>query len=120
MSGVYKELHKKYEVYLIRNERHFKIYSFDEGAAFEPDFVLFLLCRDNNVSSIYQLFIEPKGGDRLTNEDSKIKEDFLSQIEKYHRLRTLFENRHFRLVGMPLYNEQKKAEFNKKLTEIIQ
>ena len=36
-------LKEKYDViYLIRNERHFKIYSFSKGQAFEPDFVLFL------------------------------------------------------------------------------
>ena len=36
-------LKEKYDgIYLIRNERHFKIYNFDDGQAFEPDFVLSL------------------------------------------------------------------------------
>ena len=29
-------------IYLVRNERHFKIYNFDDGQAFDSDFVLFL------------------------------------------------------------------------------
>ena len=54
-------LKEKYEgIYLIRNERHFKIYSFSEGQAFEPDFVLFLQEKNGDILS-YQIFIEPKG-----------------------------------------------------------
>ena len=30
------------EIYLLRNERHFALYNFSDGRAFEPDFVLFL------------------------------------------------------------------------------
>lgn len=31
------------KIYLVRNEREFHIYSFEDGERFEPDFVLFLL-----------------------------------------------------------------------------
>ena len=48
------------EIYLLRNERYFKIYNFDDGQAFEPDFVLFLSEKDGNMLT-YQMFIEPKG-----------------------------------------------------------
>ena len=74
-----EELKEKYKsgVYLLRNERHFKLYTFDEGLAFEPDFVLFLQEKEGDEMTTYQLFIEPKGGDRLTNEDSLTKEKFL-------------------------------------------
>lgn len=38
-----KELQKVYEtVYLIRNERKYHIYSFDDGKRFEPDYILIL------------------------------------------------------------------------------
>ena len=37
--GTLKE--KYYGIYLVRNERHFKIYSFEDGKAFEPDFCPF-------------------------------------------------------------------------------
>ena len=107
-------LSKKYdEIYLIRNEKHFKLYTFEEGQALEPDFVLILKQKESSKSIIHQMFIEPKGGDRLTNEDSKIKERFLLQLEKDYKLQVVYENRDYKLVGMPLYNEaQKKTEFD--------
>ena len=54
-------LKEKYDgIYLVRNERHFKVYSFSDGQAFEPDFVLFLREKTGNLLT-YQIFIEPKG-----------------------------------------------------------
>lgn len=47
------------KIYLIRNERHFKIFD-TKGQAFEPDFVLFLQEKKGKLLT-YQLFIEPKG-----------------------------------------------------------
>mgnify|MGYP000362640150 FL=1 len=116
IKQAYISLSKKYdEIYLIRNEKHFKLYTFDEGQALEPDFVLILKKKDNTKSIIHQMFIEPKGGDRLTNEDSQIKERFLLQLEKDYKLQVVYENRDYKLVGMPLYNEtQKKTEFDNK------
>ncbi|MFZ2430943.1 MAG: DEAD/DEAH box helicase family protein [Lutibacter sp.] len=100
------------EIYLLRNERHFTLYTFEEGQAFEPDFVLHLKQSQSNISTFYQVFIEPKGGDRLTNDDSKIKERFLKQIQNEFKLETIFKNKEFKLLGMPLYNEShKKTEF---------
>lgn len=116
IKQAYISLSKKYdEIYLIRNEKHFKLYTFDEGQALEPDFVLILKKKDNSKSIIHQMFIEPKGGDRLTNDDSQIKERFLLQLEKVYKLQVVYENRDYKLVGMPLYNEaQKKTEFDNK------
>ena len=116
IKQAYISLSKKYdEIYLIRNEKHFKLYTFNEGQALEPDFVLILKKKDNSNSIIHQMFIEPKGGDRLTNEDSQIKEKFLLQLEKDYKLQVVYENRDYKLVGMPLYNEaQKKTEFDNK------
>jgi len=121
IKSAYFELSKKYnEVYLLRNEKHFKLYTFDEGQAIEPDFVLLLKKKDNNKTTIHQVFIEPKGDDRLTNDDSRIKEKFLLQIEKAYNLEVVFENRDYKLVGMPLYNEtQKKTEFDTRFKKII-
>ena len=114
IKQAYISLSKKYdEIYLIRNEKHFKLYTFEEGQALEPDFVLILKKKESSKSIIHQMFIEPKGGDRLTNEDSKIKERFLLQLEKDYKLQVVYENRDYKLVGMPLYNEaQKKTEFD--------
>lgn len=121
IKQAYISLSKKYdEIYLIRNEKHFKLYTFDEGQALEPDFVLILKKKDNSKSIIHQMFIEPKGGDRLTNEDSQIKERFLLQLEKDYKLQVVYENRDYKLVGMPLYNEaQKKTEFDNHFNEIL-
>ncbi|TXK74537.1 DEAD/DEAH box helicase family protein [Mesonia sp. HuA40] len=114
-------LKNKYdEIYLLRNERHFTLYTFEEGQAFEPDFLLHLKKKINEKSLMYQVFIEPKGGDRLTNEDSTIKENFLKQIHSVYKLETLFKNKDFKLLGMPLYNEtQKKTEFDTAFKESL-
>ena len=122
IKQAYISLSKKYnEIYLIRNEKHFKLYTFEEGQPLEPDFVLILKKKDNLKSIIHQMFIEPKGGDRLTNEDSQIKERFLLQLEKDYKLQVVYENRDYKLVGMPLYNEtQKKTEFDKVFNESLQ
>ena len=48
-----KNLPQSYdEIYLVRNERHFKIYNFEDGRAFEPDFALFLLQKTGKQSHI--------------------------------------------------------------------
>ena len=75
-----EELRSNYEnVYLLRNERHFPIYSFSTGERFEPDFVLFLQGKNREKTETYQVFIEPKGdGYKATD---KWKEDFLLEIE---------------------------------------
>jgi len=55
-------LKKKYkDIYLLRNERIFKIYRFSDGRAIEPDFVSFLTEEKTKRSLSLQLFVEPKG-----------------------------------------------------------
>ena len=105
-------LETKYqEVALIRNEFVFKIYSFDEGQPFYPDFVLFLKEKETNNEHVYQVFIEPKGDEFLdaqkTFEQSKEgwKQNFLQQIEKEHKVDFHLENRDFKLIGLPFFNE---------------
>ena len=102
------------EIYLLRNERHFALYNFSDGRAFEPDFVL-VLDRIQGEPLTYQLFIEPKG-EYLQNRD-RWKEDFLKQIcaeytgPEYHG-RTLIENRRYRIIGVPTFFDSKhKDEF---------
>ena len=91
------------------------IYSFDDGRAFEPDFLLFANDRKTgNVS--WQIFIEPKGGQLL--ERDKWKEDFLLEITEKSDSHILFENEDTRIIGMPFYNEEKRAEFIAKLENI--
>ena len=103
-------LKEKYDgIYLVRNERHFKIYNFHDGQAFEPDFVLLLREKSGDMLT-YQLFIEPKG--KHLQEHEKWKEDFLKQIKETSFGKLLqFETRKYRLVGVPFYNNADENQF---------
>lgn len=122
IEKLYEEVLKdKYKsgVYLLRNERHFKLYTFDEGLSFEPDFVLFLEEKEGDNTTTYQLFIEPKGGDRLSNKDSLTKQKFLNQINTENIIEITFPNQEFKLFGLRLFNESiTKKEFQDEIISI--
>lgn len=113
------ELKKKYsDIYLLRNERIFKIYRFSDGKAVEPDFVLFLTEKDTKKALSFQLFVEPKGQHLLKTD--QWKEDFLKEIESHFDLVDLFESDKYRLVGLPFYNELlKKQEFQLQFNKLL-
>lgn len=113
VDKTYEKLKARYdEVYLVRNERYFKLYNFDDGKATEPDFVLFLVNPKERKELLYQVFIEPKGQHLL--ETDKWKETFLLALRKEHKIEQLWENREYVIWGMPFYNEKlRKAEFEK-------
>ena len=119
IEQAYDSLKAKYnDIYLLRNEKHFKLYSFDDGRPLEPDFALFLKEKEKSKPIIYQLFIEPKGQQLIATD--QWKEDFLKQIEQEHKLDTVFENKEFKLIGMPFYNEQiSKNEFVEKMDSLV-
>ena len=105
------------DIYLMRNERHFAIYNFSDGRAFEPDFVLFL--RETNGTSItYQLFIEPKGQHLI--EQDRWKENFLKEICAECDSRLLTENSKYRVVGVGyFYNSERENRFRAKFDKIL-
>ncbi len=104
IHGKMHELRTRFaEVYLIRNEKLFTLYSFDEGRATEPDFVLLAVERGAGKSVIYQVFIEPKGENLIAQD--RWKQTFLQQIAAQHRVETLLESNRYRLLGLPFYNE---------------
>lgn len=105
LRGVYDDF------YLLRNEKAVKLYDFDTGRAFEPDFVLFLRKKGQETSMILQLFIEPKG-DQLRPQDDW-KQDFLGQVKATARLETVFQGRDYAVLGLPFFNEtgQTNADF---------
>ena len=116
------ELKKKYDkIYLIRNERHFKIYNFDDGEGFEPDFVLFLREKNRNTLS-RQIFIEPKGKHLQAHEKWKkkflkqIKEKFAGEVLEFNTQR---ETRKYRLIGVPFYNNQDERQFRESLESVL-
>ena len=118
-----ESLKKDYDgIYLIRNERHFKIYSFSKGQAFEPDFVLFLQKKTGSFLA-YQIFIEPKG--KHLKEHDKWKQDFLKEItEKFKgeiiEFKKQRKTQKYRLIGVPFYNNEDENKFKQSLYEAIE
>lgn len=118
INKVMDKLKKQYaEVYLIRNERHFKLFDFGDGQAFEPDFVLFLIEieRDKRQAPrCHQVFIEPKGS-YLIKQDGW-KNNFLIQLEAEHKIEPkiekLLKNINYIIQGMPFYNDETKTKYN--------
>jgi type III restriction enzyme len=113
------KLKQKYsDIALLRNEKFFQIYDFEEGRPFEPDFVM-ILKKKNKVISIYQIFIEPKGDQfkgsngRFENSKEGWKQNFLLEIENTAQIEMYlnFENEHFKLIGLPFYNKALEKEF---------
>lgn len=90
------------EFYLLRNERVVRLYDFDDGAAMEPDFLLFLRKRGKEKDLILQLFIEPKGPHLLLHDGWK--EKFLKSIHGGAEV-TLFQGKEYRLYGLPFFTD---------------
>lgn len=105
------ELEEKWtDIYLLRNEKAVRIYSFDKGQAFEPDFLMF--ANDKKTGNVsWQIFIEPKGSQFLdsnnTFENSKEgwKQEFLHQISERDKARTLVDDDRYRIIGLPFFND---------------
>ncbi|HFI2431014.1 TPA: DEAD/DEAH box helicase family protein [Streptococcus suis] len=119
------ELEEKWtDIYLLRNEKAVKIYSFDKGQAFEPDFLMF--ANDKNTGNVsWQIFIEPKGSQFLdadnTFKNSKEgwKQEFLRQISERDEARTLVDDDRYRIVGLPFFNEEvSKDEVREELRKL--
>ncbi|MFC1872492.1 DEAD/DEAH box helicase family protein [Chloroflexota bacterium] len=119
INKVFDQLKAKYkEVYLLRNERNFKIFNFDNGAAIEPDFILFLVQKKPKKAFQYQIFIEPKGGHLLKQDEWK--ENFLRRLKAEYKIEQLWKGTEFIIWGMPFYNEvETKAEFEKEFNTLI-
>ncbi|MEA3295783.1 MAG: DEAD/DEAH box helicase family protein, partial [Patescibacteria group bacterium] len=123
-------LEEKYkEIYLLRNEEVYKIYDFEKGRGFQPDFILFMKSKDkkeihekNSIKTdiYYQIFIEPKGDQFKDNlglfEYSKEgwKEKFLKTISKKYGFNKIIkaENPNYRLIGLPFFNKNNNTKFN--------
>jgi type III restriction enzyme len=113
-----QKLQAQYEqIYLLRNEGHFAIYNFADGQTFQPDFVLFLREIGGKLL-IYQLFIEPKG--KHIKEHDRWKETFLKEITSEFGSKPLtFEDKKYRLVGVPFYNNEDENQFRASLESVL-
>jgi type III restriction enzyme len=121
IDGFIEKLRQKYsDIALLRNEKFFQVFDFNEGRPFEPDFIMILKKR-NKVISIYQIFIEPKGDQfkdnqgRFEGSKESWKQDFLLEMEGKADTDLKLENKHFKLIGLPFYNEQLQKEFEEAL-----
>ena len=112
-----EELKKVYEtVYLIRNERKYHLYSFDDGKRFEPDYIL-ILGNKSTVVEQQQIFIEPKGQHLIDNDIWK--EHFLLQLENDSKCIAYPDYDNYSVKGLPFYThnvkEQRFKEYFEKL-----
>ena len=114
-----QKLQAQYEkIYLLRNEGHFAIYNFSDGQAFQPDFVLFLREKSGELL-VYQLFIEPKG--KHLKEHDRWKETFLKEITSaFDGKPLLFEDKKYRLIGVPFYNNEDENQFRTSLESVLE
>lgn len=111
IKGLMSDLQEKWtDIYLLRNEKAVKIYSFDKGQAFEPDFLMF--ANDKKTGNVsWQIFIEPKGSQFLDSDNTfksskeGWKQEFLRQISERDEARTLVDDERYRIVGLPFFNE---------------
>ncbi|MBK9441320.1 MAG: DEAD/DEAH box helicase family protein [Comamonadaceae bacterium] len=115
----YNDLKKVYaEAYLVRNEKHFKLFAFADGRPLEPDFVLFLVGKTKTDTMHYQVFIEPKG-QHLLRADAW-KEEFLASIKGQGQVEQLIENRQYVVWGLPFFNfGERMPEFEAGLNELL-
>ncbi|WP_080786483.1 DEAD/DEAH box helicase family protein [Bacillus thuringiensis] len=113
------------DIFLLRNEKAVRIYNFEDGRAFEPDFVMFANdAKDGNIS--WQFFIEPKGGQFL-DADGKFdngkegwKQNLLKQITIKDKEGVLLDDKKYRVVGLPFYNyDRTRNDFVSELKGIL-
>ncbi|WP_295093049.1 DEAD/DEAH box helicase family protein [Ruminococcus sp.] len=112
-----KEIYDK--IYLIRNEREFHLYSFDDGERFEPDYVLFLQKKYADGYEQLQIFIEPKGTHLL--ETDAWKEKFLLQMkEKAVPVKVFVDDNKYKIWGLHFYNQEKRSkEFTEDFEKLL-
>lgn len=105
-------LKEKYDSFqLLRNEEVYKIFDFDTGRGFQPDFLLLLHGKNGGQNAYYQVFIEPKGAHLKGEDNDGWKENFLQEItNRYGFEKIIMENSSgYVLIGLPFFNSQDYA-----------
>ncbi|MBP3450016.1 MAG: DEAD/DEAH box helicase family protein [Spirochaetaceae bacterium] len=111
----YSKLLKKYEnICLLRNEEVYKIFDFETGQGFQPDFLLLLKSKSGE-AAYFQVFIEPKGEHLKGDDNDAWKEKFLLEISKRYGIEKPFRNESekFVLYGLPFFNKNDSEMYNK-------
>ncbi|WP_182417267.1 DEAD/DEAH box helicase family protein [Bartonella sp. HY038] len=108
LEGFMSKLKEDYsEIYVIRNDERstrFKLTEFNAVRGFMPDFIMIMTKKESN--EYYQVFLEPKGGNRLLED--QWKEEMLETINS-DRIIIIGENDNVRLVGIKFYNDDAKG-----------
>ena len=135
IKNTFENLKEKYqEIYLLRNEEVYKIYDFEKGRGFMPDFLLFLKTKDKKevenglkAELYYQIFIEAKGNEYI-GEDGFFKttkegwkEKFLEEITKKYGYENIIraENPNYRLIGLPFFNKDHNSNFENEYKKLF-
>ncbi|TSJ89305.1 restriction endonuclease [Gilliamella apicola] len=104
------KLKVKYDdIYLIRNDEkstRFKLTEFNGVRGFMPDFILMM--KSKNDGAYYQVFLEPKGDDRLL--DDKWKQDMLEVINPENII-LLDADEDIRLIGIKFFADSQRDIF---------
>ena len=104
-------LEEKYDSFqLLRNEEVYKIFDFDTGRGFQPDFLLLLHGKQNGQNAYYQVFIEPKGKHLAGDDNDGWKEKFLEKISERYGLKNIVMEKEngYILIGLPFFNDEDK------------
>lgn len=119
IESIYPKLQKQYDdIYLLRNERDFKLYSFETGEAYQPDYVLFLKKKNEHAKTdAIQIFIEPKGKHLLATD--KWKQDALESIKDNADVKWSTQGSDFNVWGMPFYTEDQRHAFADAIEEAL-
>ena len=111
----YSNLLEKYDnICLLRNEEVYKIFDFETGQGFQPDFLLLLKSKSGE-DAYFQVFIEPKGEHLKGDDNDGWKEKFLLEISKRYGIEKPFrkEAEKFVLYGLPFFNRSDSEMYNK-------
>ena len=114
-----EKLRKNYDtIFLVRNERLFHLYSFDDGLRFEPDFVVFLKKNNESHTEQLQIFVEPKGTHLL--EKDAWKEAFLLEMKEHAiPVKVFVDDCDYKIWGLHFFNrDERTAEFQNDFAQI--
>lgn len=110
------DLKVKYnEICLLRNEEVYKIFDFDTGEGFQPDFLLLLKKKDEKNIAYFQVFIEPKGKHISGEDNDAWKEKLLLKISKDYGFSKIIMEKSdkYILLGLPFFNDTDTEMHNK-------
>lgn len=100
---VYEKLKADFsEVYLIRNEKYFTFYNFQDGKPLNPDFLMFFTKQKGRVKHHYQILIDIKSGRGSAKAKDDCESSFLNHLNKEYEVKQNAERRIYFVLGISL------------------